>query len=240
MKNAQYRNPSNKPFGITQLFIAALLILSFLAFMPSFAAAQDIKKIEALVVEAQRTFDNFMIDPDMGWFRDHLKDAKAILIIPSLLKGGFIVGGSGGSGTLLTRNEKTGKLSYPAFYTLGAASIGLQAGAEKAQVVLMVMTAKGKDSLMATSFKLGGDVSVAAGPVGAGKGAATADILTFTKAVGAFAGLSLDGSVIKPRDKWNSAYYGKPVRVIDIIERHQVENSQADSLRKSVDKAIPK
>jgi lipid-binding SYLF domain-containing protein len=240
MKNTQDRNPGQNLFCRTQPFIATLLILSLILLAPSFIAAQDIKKIETLVVEAQKTFDNFMIDPDMGWFRDHIKDAKAILIIPSLLKGGFIVGGSGGSGALLTRNEQTGKLSYPAFYTLGAASIGLQAGAQKAQVILMVMTAKGKDSLMATSFKLGGDVSVAAGPVGAGKGAATADILTFTKAVGAFAGLSLDGSIIQPRDKWNSEYYGKEVRVIDIIERQQVENPQADNLRKSVDKAIPK
>ena len=198
--------------------------------------AQDSAKPEKLVQEAQRVFENFKVDPDMGWFRSNVKKAKGVFIVPSLLKAGFVWGGSGGSGVFLGHDEKTDKWSYPAFYTMGSGSFGFQAGVEKAEIILMVMTQRGVESMVSSSFKLGGDVSVAAGPVGAGAKVQTADIIAFSRTKGLFGGIAIEGAVIKIRDKWNSAYYGKSVSPADIIIRSDVANPQADGLREVVSK----
>jgi lipid-binding SYLF domain-containing protein len=94
--------------------------------------------------------------------RDNVRNAKGVLIIPRLLKGGFIFGGSGGSGALLARDAQTGAWSYPAYYTLGSVTVGPQIGGEAAELILMIMTQRGLDSMMASSVKLGADVEVAA------------------------------------------------------------------------------
>ncbi len=199
--------------------------------------AQDNAKAESLVRNAQTAFENFKADPDMGWFRSNVKNAKGVFIVPSLLKAGFIWGGSGGSGVFLAHDQKTDKWSYPAFYTMGSGSFGFQAGVEKAEVVLMVMTQKGIDSMLSSSFKLGAGASIAAGPVGAGAKVKTADIIAFSRTKGLFGGIALEGAVIKTRDKWNSAYYGKPVRSVDILIRRDVSNTHADGLRELVSRA---
>ncbi len=100
----------------------------------------------------------------------------------------------------------------------------------------MVMTQKGVDSLLSSSFKLGAGVSIAVGPVGAGAKVKTADIIAFSRAKGLFGGIALEGAVIKTRDKWNSAYYGKTVRAVDILIRRDVANPHADGLREVVKK----
>jgi lipid-binding SYLF domain-containing protein len=176
----------------------------------------------------------------MGGFREQVRKAKAVLIVPRLIKAGFIIGGSGGSGTLLALDDKTGTWSYPAFYTMGSGSFGLQIGGAADQVVLLVMTKKGLDSLLSSSFKLGADASVAAGPTGQGKAAATADILAYARSKGAFGGLTVEGSVIKIRDEWNKTYYGQTVRPLDILVLHKVVNTQADPLRQAVGKTTGK
>ena len=103
---------------------------------------------------------------------------------------------------------------------------------------MMVRTQKAVDALFTSSFKLGGDTSIAVGPVGTGvKSNVVADILSFTRTKGAYAGVSLEGSVIKTKDKWNEAYYGKAVRPIDIIEKRSVSNPGSKNLRTSVAKA---
>ncbi|WP_208022653.1 lipid-binding SYLF domain-containing protein [Desulfonema ishimotonii] len=199
--------------------------------IPALAEAQNDEKTETLVLAAQKTFNNFRADPDMGWFRNNVKTAKGVFIVPSLLKAGFIFGGSGGNGVLLAHDENTGQWSYPAFFTMGAGSFGFQAGVEKAEVILMVLTQKGMDSMLSTSFKLGADVTVAAGPVGAGAKFQMVDILAFSRSKGIYGGISLEGAVITPRDARNEAYYGKPCRSVDILIRHSVTNPQADPLR---------
>lgn len=194
---------------------------------------------QALVDKARITVDSFVADPNMTWLRAHLKDVKGVLITPELLKGGFIVGGSGGSGTLLARDEKTGRWSEPGFYTMGAASLGFQIGGQKAEVILMIMTRRALESLYTSSVKLGGDFSVAAGPVGVGaatKGV-TADILSYARAKGAFVGVTLEGAVVKVSDKSNSAYYGKPVRPVDILVTQKVSNPKSADLRKALKSA---
>ncbi len=166
----------------------------------------------------------------MTWFHNHLKDAKGILIVPQLLKAGFIFGGSGGSGVLLKR-EDNGNWTGPVFYTMGSVSWGLQIGAEAAEVILLVMSQKGLDSLLSTKVQLGADVSVAAGPVGAGAQAATTDILQFSRAKGVFGGLTLEGSVITPREGLIGAYYGKSVTPVNILVSKEASNPQSDPLR---------
>lgn len=212
-------------------------IIAALAFAatPVIGHAED--KPQEIVDGAITTLNNFTADPDMSWFRDHLRDAMGVLIVPSLLKAGFVFGGSGGSGVLLSRVPDTTKWSYPAFYTLGSGSFGLQAGAEKAEVVLLVMTEKGMNAMLGNKFQLGADASVAAGPVGIGAQAATADILQFSRSKGIFGGLTMEGAIIAVRDKWNLEYYGKEVSPEDILFKHIPQSAGADPLRNAVSSA---
>jgi lipid-binding SYLF domain-containing protein len=210
--------------------------------LPALVRAQSASEEDMLVDKARFTLENFLSDPDMQWFRDHLKEARGILIVSQFIKGAFFVGGSGGSGVLVVRDEKTNEWSYPAFFTLGGASFGLQFGGQVSEVVLLVMTQKGIDSLKSTTVKLGGDASVAVGPIGRGVEGSTApnlsaDLLSFSKAKGLFAGISLEGAVMAARDALNTSYYKAPTKTIDILVRRSVSNPQADPLLAVVRKA---
>ncbi|MCJ7540593.1 MAG: YSC84-related protein [Desulfobacterales bacterium] len=200
-------------------------------------AAEPIEQ-QGLVDKARITFESFMTDQNQSWLRENLNQAKGLIIIPSLLKAGFVIGGSGGSGVLIVKDDKTGQWSQPAFYTIGSGTFGFQIGAEAAEVIMMVRTQKAVDRLFTSSFKLGGDTSVAVGPVGTGvKSNVVADIFSFSRTKGAYVGVSLEGSVIKTRDKWNEAYYGKAVRPIDIIVKRSVSNPNSAKLIKTVTQA---
>jgi SH3 domain-containing YSC84-like protein 1 len=184
----------------------------------------------ALVSDADTTLNNFLRDPEMTWFRDNLPSARGVLIVPQFWRAGFIFGGAGGNGTLLVR-DNPGNWSYPAFYTVASGSVGLQAGAEVAEVILMIRSQRGADAMLTNSFKVGADVSVAVGPVGTGAQVQTSDILAFSRSRGLYGGVNLDGSVVTVRDAWNSTYYGQQVRPADILVSRTVSNEQADSLR---------
>jgi lipid-binding SYLF domain-containing protein len=219
-------------------FAAAMMVV--LASMP--ATAAEAVKQQALVDMARITLNNFVADPNMTWLRTHLRDVKGVLVTPELLKGAFVVGGSGGSGVLLVRDEKTGRWTDPAFYSMGAASLGFQIGGQKAEVILMIMSRKALESLYTSSVKLGGDFSVAAGPVGVGaatKGV-TADIVSYARTKGAFVGVSLEGAVVKVSDRGNSEYYGKPVRPVDIFVTRSVSNPGSAELRTGLKSAEKK
>jgi lipid-binding SYLF domain-containing protein len=184
-----------------------------------------------------------MADPDLTWFQENVKDAKALLIVQQLLKGAFFIGGSGGSGVLIVQDEDSGNWSQPAFYIVGSLSFGFQIGGQASEVIIMGRTRGGIEQLYTSSFKLGGDASVAAGPYGAGMEGATsanldADFLSFSRAKGAFAGISLEGAIIKTDDDANSAYYGQPVDALDILVKQSVSNSHANPLRASVSRAV--
>jgi len=217
-----------KVFGMVAASVFALGSVQALAASP----AKDKAEAEKVVNDATRTFNNFVADPNMTWFRDNVKNAKAMLVVPSLLKAGFIFGGSGGTGVVLARDGQVWR--GPSFATAGSVSWGLQAGGSVAEVVMMAMTDKGKDALLSNKFQVGTEVSVAAGPVGAGAQAATTDIVQFTRSKGVFGGLSLEGSVIAVRDSLNQAYYGKPATPVDILVKGAVTNQQAAPLVKAV------
>jgi lipid-binding SYLF domain-containing protein len=224
-------------FRLSRVLFAVIIgSMVFGCFIPS-ATAEPAEQ-QLLVDKARVTFDTFMKDENQAWLKENLNQAKGLIIIPSLLKAGFFIGGSGGSGVLIVKDEKTGQWSQPAFYTLGAGSFGIQFGAEAAEIIMMVRTQKAVDKLFTSSFKLGGDTSIAVGPVGGGvKSNIVADILSFTRTKGAYAGVSLEGSVISTKDKWNAAYYGKAVNPVDIIVKRSVSNPGSKNLLTSVAKA---
>ena len=222
------------------IMVLALLMagLFFASYTP--ATAADRNQVQGLVDRARVTFSEFMRDPNYSWVRENIDHAKGVLIFPQVIKGGFIWGGSGGTGVLIVRDEKTGNWGEPAFYTLGSVTFGLQIGGQASEVLMLAMTQRAIDSLLSSSFKLGGEASVALGPVGGGAKASadlpnvTADFLTFAKAKGLYAGLNLEGAVVAVRDNLNDAYYGKDVRATDIIVRHSVWNRNAGELREAL------
>jgi lipid-binding SYLF domain-containing protein len=217
----------------TLTVIAAIFFLFFS--LSSFSArAADFERPDELVVKSEAVLRSFMADPNMQWLRANIDRAQGVFIVPQMLRGGFFIGGSGGSGALLAKNFKTGRWSYPAFYTMGSVSLGLQIGADVSEIVLMVMSSKGMQAMLSTEFKLGGDVAIAAGPVGASAKAQVADVLAFGRSKGAFVGIAVDGAVIAPRYEWNTAYYGKDILLDDILVNQTVTNPQADSLRKAL------
>ena len=220
--------------------MAILAVGMLLASYTVVMAGSDAGAAQGLVDRARVTFHDFLRDSNYSWFRENLDHAKGVLIFPQVLKGGFIFGGSGGTGLFMVRDEKTGNWSDPAFYTIGSVTFGVQIGGESAEVVMLAMTQKSMDSLLSSSFKLGGDVSVALGPIGGGAKASadipsvTADFISFAKSKGLYAGLNLEGSVIAVRDSLNRAYYGKDVRPADIIVAKDVRNSKSAELRNSL------
>jgi SH3 domain-containing YSC84-like protein 1 len=223
--------------------VAVALSITLLMGTFSSVAASDKQEAQGIVDKAKVTFTDVMADSNFYWLQKYLKDAKGILIFPQVLKGGFFLGGSGGTGVLLVRNKETGTWSEPAFYTVGSVTFGLQIGAEAAEVVMLAMNQKAIDTLLISTAKLGADVSIAIGPVGGGaKGSVavpevTADFLSFARSQGLYAGLNLEGSVLAVRDSLNDGYYGKSVSPKDIIVKRDVRNSGANALRAAVEKA---
>jgi lipid-binding SYLF domain-containing protein len=187
---------------------------------------------------SQATLERFMKDPEMTWLRENLPRAKAILISPRILQAGFIFGGSGGNAVLHARTSTGTGWTGPAFYKMGTGSIGLQAGAEAAEMVGVVLTEKALNSFLSNSFKLGGDVSVAAGPVGAGTGApVTADMVVYVRAKGLYGGLNLSGSVITVDDAANSAFYGRSVTPVEILVKRSATNALGNASAREVERA---
>jgi lipid-binding SYLF domain-containing protein len=192
---------------------------------------------DKLVADAQTTFNNFLRDPDQTWIQQNLSRAKAVLVAPQIVKAGFIFGGSGGRAVLVARDGRT--WSGPAFYDLATASVGFQAGVEVSEAIIVVMTDKGLNSLLSSTFKVGGDASVAAGPVGAGaKSTIEADLISFSRAKGLYGGVNLDGTVVRSNVDWNNAYYGgSNLMPPDILIRKTVTSPKSSTLLTEVGRA---
>ena len=201
------------------------------------AQEQKGDKTQVLVDKALITFNGFINDQNYTWINDNLKRASGIMIFPQVLKAGFIYGGSGGTGVLLAR-DKNGTWSEPVFYTISSLNLGLLAGAQAAEVVIMIMKESTRDSLYSTSLKLGtGMASIAVGPVGSeAKSNITASMVSFAKAKGLYAGLNLESSVVTVRAKMNKAYYGKEVSPVQIIVEKKAQNEGSARLRSALTK----
>jgi SH3 domain-containing YSC84-like protein 1 len=166
---------------------------------------------------AARVFEQVMGTPEKSIPRDLLQRAEAVAVFPGVIKGGFIVGARGGSGVISRR--VAGGWSAPAFFDLGGGSIGLQIGAASTDYVLLFMNDEAVESLLGDKFEIGGEGSAAAGPVGRSASASTdarlnAQILSYSRSKGAFAGLELKGVVIKPDHEDNAQVYGMTARDI--------------------------
>lgn len=199
------------------------------------ARASESEEALALVEKAQATVEDFKQGKNFAGLSAELAQAHAVLVFPNVLKAGFVLGGSGGSGVLLVRDPASKRWTGPAFYTMGEASLGFQAGASAAKVVMVVRSQKALESLYKNKLKLGADASVAIGPKGIGKGGAIgSDFVTYAKVKGGYAGLAVDGAVLDVRQSLNAAYYGKPVTPVDILVTKSVENPRSDMLRASL------
>jgi SH3 domain-containing YSC84-like protein 1 len=167
--------------------------------------------------KAARVFEQIMATREKSIPRDLLRRAEAVAVFPGVIKGGFILGARGGSGVISRR--VAGGWSAPAFFDLGGGSIGLQIGAASTDYVLLFMNEEAVESLLGDKFEIGGEGSAAAGPVGRSASASTdlrinAQILSYSRSKGAFAGLELKGVVIKPDKEDNSQVYGMSARDI--------------------------
>ncbi|MBA5867493.1 MAG: hypothetical protein GDA67_12450 [Nitrospira sp. CR1.3] len=213
--------------------------LSLLSAGPAFSV--NAPEQQQLVDKARMTLEAFTADEGMkGALKEMGKDAKGLFIIPQFMRGAFIIGGAGGSGVLIVRDEKSGKWSDPVFYNIGSASFGLQIGGDVSEMVLVVRTQKGLEEFYSNDFKLGANAGIAAGPVGAGvsaKGIA-ADIVAYAKKKGAFGGIAADGSLVSVSNDSNKAYYGKEVRPTDIVVKKDVGNPKSLPLREAAEKLM--
>jgi lipid-binding SYLF domain-containing protein len=202
------------------------------------AWADDAKTAQELVQKATLTVEQFAKDPNMNGFRDMAKKARGMLILPQMVRAAFLLGASGGSGVMVAREATDGRWHGPAFYTLGGASFGFQAGVDAAEVIILAMTDRGVSKLLSPQVKLGADVSVAVGPAGGGAAAATAglsaDLVSYSVAKGLYGGFSVDGSVVGVRSALNEAYYGKAASPTDILVKGAVKKPEASALLEKV------
>jgi lipid-binding SYLF domain-containing protein len=222
--------------------LAGIFMVSVLCGSFTTVFAADKAEAQSIIDKSKGTITDLINNEAFSWLHGYLKSARGVIIFPQVLKAGFFLGGSGGTGVLLVHDQTTGTWSEPAFYTVGSVTFGLQIGGEAAEVVMVAMNQKAIDSLLSSSVKLGGDSSIAVGPVGVGaKGSMTipevrADFVSFTRAKGLYAGLNLEGSVLAVRDGLNSAYYGKGTTPKDIIVSKKAVGSGANELRSALKK----
>ena len=195
------------------LWALTLLLALCLAFTTASAQKKKNKRMNDAARHASsaaRVFTEIMNTRDRAIPRELLDKAEAIAVFPGVVKAAFIIGGRGGQGVISRRIK--GGWSAPAFFNIGGGSFGLQIGAQKTDYVLLIMNQEGVKGLMEDKFELGGEASVAAGPVGRTAGASTnatldAGILTYSRSKGLFAGVSLQGAVINPDNDLNEAIY---------------------------------
>lgn len=198
--------------------------------------AQAASKAIDLVERSKISVESMTRDENIGkYLRKNLKEAKGVLVIPQMLKGALFIGGEAGSGVLLVRGDD-GTYSNPAFFTLGALSIGFQIGGSASEVMLLLMTDKGVNAIVGNKrIKLGADMGIAAGPIGAGVEAGvtlgSTDVLAYSVSKGVYLGISLEGAVIEPRETLNKEYYGKKVSSKEIVSGRRYSNSHANGLR---------
>jgi lipid-binding SYLF domain-containing protein len=194
-----------------------------LMILPVFAG--DKEKDEDTLRQATLVLQGFLNSKDIS--PDLLSKADCVLILPNVKKFGIGIGGSGGRGPLLCRGGQNfeGKWSTPAMYSVGGMSAGLQIGGSSTDFVLLLMTPKVVDQILNGKTKMGTDATAAAGPGATAASASDADILTYGKAKGLFAGVSLGGATVEPDNDANYRLYGKTLTATDIVRGTDVKPS---------------
>jgi len=192
------------------------------------------EKEQARLKESYDVMREILGMPDKGIPKDLMNKAECVVVLPSVKKAAFVVGANYGRGAITCRSgaELRGPWSAPAMFALEGASFGLQIGGEATDFVLLIMNEKGANSVMSSKVKLGADASAAAGPVGRTTSAETdvvmkAEILSWSRARGVFAGVSLDGSTLRSDDGANKNLYGKQLNARQIVREGKVATPPA-------------
>ena len=210
----------------THVMLAVALAALWTGVVGAASEAPADDELTARVVRSREVYQELIQSPDRAIPESMLANCKCIAIIPHVVKGAFVFGARHGKGVVTCRNT-AGRWSPPAFFTLSGGSWGLQIGAEAADVVLFFMTERGAKSLLESKFTLGGKVAVAAGPAGRTAEASTdvklnAEIYSYARSKGLFAGLSLEGARLSADQKSITTYYGEPVEPKTILFDHRV------------------
>ena len=216
----------------------ALTVVMTLAFS-GLVFAEDNDAIER-IGEAQKTFEEIMQTSEKGIPRDLLSKAHCIVIVPSVKRAGFIVGGQYGKGVALCR-QQGGGWTGPSTIRMEGGSFGLQIGGGETDIVMMVMNESGANKLMKSEFTIGGEGAVMAGPVGRAASAETdaylrAEILSYSRSRGLFAGIALKGSTLRSDDSDNKKIYGKDTKHEDILRARVPAPSVAQPLIATLNK----
>lgn len=213
----------------------------FLALILNLSACAEMTRDEGstavdLVNQATDTVQRFKGMPDLKKFAEYMPTARGIVVLPSVIKGGFMLGGEGGNGVLLVKRDD-GSWSPPAFYILGAASFGIQMGLQDTEIVLVLRSDNAVQAILDHQGKLGADAGLTVGTIGQGAEVSTTtnigvDVLAFANSkIGLFGGAALEGAVLARRVDLNEAYYGRGATPRGILYEGQYQNPQADGLR---------
>jgi SH3 domain-containing YSC84-like protein 1 len=221
--------------------IMSVLLMSFIGLVGTFAWAGSAR--EDTVDRLQKSVDvlhAIMSTPDKGIPEEVLSNAKCILVVPDLIKGGFIFGGKHGRGVATCRTSDG--WSAPAFVSVGGGSWGLQIGVEGVDLVMLVMNDQGFQHLLSSKFQLSGEGSAAAGPVGRHASAGTdwkmnTQMLTYSRSKGLFAGITLEGAVVQQDDDSTKAMYGKNVKFRNILSGRVATPQSAEAFMRAVSDA---
>jgi len=219
--------------------VAATLLVLWVG--PAFAVTKEEKRL----ANAAKAFDEIMSAPDKGIPGGVMEKADCIVIIPGMKKAGFVFGGRYGKGMVSCRNQAKTAWGAPAMLEMGGGSFGLQIGASAVDVVMLVMERGGIDSLLKDKFTLGGDASVAAGPVGRAGTAETdallkAKILSYSRSRGVFAGLELKGTTLNQDNNANKEIYGREIDAKNILSGHIKSPGAAKPLINALNKYSPR
>ncbi|MEQ8441080.1 MAG: lipid-binding SYLF domain-containing protein [Alphaproteobacteria bacterium] len=222
--------------------VFSLILMAGIA-MSATPSSADRFDAEELVTESEITVRRMWDHPEFAdYVRHYLRDARAVIVVPNLLKGGFLIGGEGGSGVLLARGQNN-QWSYPSFVSLGSASIGLQFGGQSSEMLLIIMTGSGLEAVLDDQVQIGGELSGAVGPYGSGAEASTttnldADIIAYSISQGAFVGVNVEGTAIIPRESLIRDYYGRSVTPRQVVIDGAVGDSHAETLRATLQNLV--
>lgn len=213
-----------------------LLMLFLCVVLPANAAAVDLTDLEAIVDDARLAFARFVGDPDMAWFRERTKKARAVFIAPRVTRGGYFFGGSWGSGILLVRDPSTGQWSQPVFYRVTGLSFGLQIGALHSEIVALATDDRTADEMAAGAFTLGVGGAVGVGSYGGGRSGSLETLsrtgfLSVESPTGLYAGIAAGGTLVLVQNAANERYYGRPVE-LEELRQNRVRQWYSDRLVK--------
>jgi lipid-binding SYLF domain-containing protein len=217
------------------------LLAALIVFVASITGCAEMRRDEHsiavdLVNQATETVQRFKGMPDLKQFAEYMPSARGIIVFPSVIKGGFLLGGEGGSGVMLVKGDD-GSWSPPAFYVLGAASIGIQMGLQDTEIILVLRSDNAVMAVLDHQGKLGADAGLTIGTLGQGAEISTTtnigvDILAFANSkIGLFAGATFEGAALIRRVDLNEAYYGRGATPRGILYQGLSQNPQADGLR---------